>query len=110
MLWPSRAMSSSSTRTAESCRQKRSPSGKRVKQRGHTFTASPRSLCSLASLAKPRLQEQREEAVVDRALALRRHDIEQRELEPDIELLVRRELDSARDRDLEAARLGVEVG
>src|SRR6185503_13195472 len=95
---------SSSTRTAESCRQKRSPSGKRVKQRGQTFTGCPRSL------AEPRLREQRQEPVVDRALTLGRLDVEQRELEADVELLARRELDAPGDRHLERTGRRVEVG
>src|SRR5215813_7917817 len=80
-------MSSSSTRIAESWRQKRSPSGNREKQRGQTFKL----------FSEARLDEQRQEAVVDRALTLRWHDVEQRELDP------------AGDRDLEVARRGVEV-
>src|ERR1051325_5690288 len=93
-------MSSSSTRIAESWRQKRSPSGNRVKHRGQTFT-----LFSNAGLDK-----QRDEAVVDRALALGRLDVEQGELEADVELLVRRELDASGDRDLEGPGRGVEIG
>src|ERR1043165_9113550 len=77
---PSRAMSSSSTRIAESWRQNRSPSGNRVKHRGQTF----KRLSAL--FAEPRLHEQREEPVVDRALPGRRLDVEQRELETDVEL------------------------
>src|SRR3954470_13445386 len=92
-------MSSSSTRIAESWRQKRSPSGNRVKHRGQTF-----KLFSEAGL-----YEQRKEAVVDRALALWRLDVEQGELEPHVELLVWRELDSPGDRHGEVAGVGVEV-
>src|ERR1700755_2737836 len=93
-------MSSSSTRIAESWRQNRSPSGNLVKQRGQTFTLSPEA----------RLDEQRDEAVVDRALTVGRHDVEQGELEADVELLRRRGLEGRGDRDLERARRGVEVG
>src|SRR3954464_3102247 len=93
-------MSSSSTRIAESWRQKRSPSGNRVKHRGQTFKL----------FSEPRLNEQRQEAVVDRALALGGLDVEQGELQADVELLVGRELDPPGDRNLEVARRGVEVG
>src|SRR2546425_5269091 len=92
-------MSSSSTRTAESWRQNRSPSGKRVKQRGQTFTR-----------LVPRLHEQGAVAIVDRALAVGRLDVQQDELQADVELLRRRELDPAGDRDLERAGARVEVG
>src|SRR3954463_8582027 len=96
-------MSSSSTRTAESCRQNRSPSGKRVKHRGQTFTCS-------SSLTEPRLHEGGKETVVDRALTLGRLDVEERELEADIELLVRRELEAASDRYLERTGGRIEIG
>src|SRR5882757_10381468 len=92
-------ISSSSTRIAESWRQKRSPSGNRVKHRGQTF-----KLFSEAGL-----YEQRKEPVVERLLRIGRLDIQQRELETDIELLVGRELDPAGDRYLEVAGVGVEV-
>src|SRR4051812_28280025 len=92
-------MSSSSTRTAESWRQKRSPSGNLVKHRGQTF-----KLFSEAGL-----QEEREEAVVERLLGIGGIDVEQGELEADVELLVRRELDAPGDRNLEVALVGVEV-
>src|ERR1043165_9312682 len=82
---PSRAMSSSSTRIAESWRQKRSPSGNRVKHRGQTFKL----------FSEARLNEQRQEPVVEHLLRFRRLDVEQGELQADIELLVGRELDPA---------------
>src|SRR4051812_37431076 len=93
-------MSSSSTRIAESWRQNRSPSGNRVKQRGQTFT-----LFSDAGLDK-----ERDEPVVDRALTFGRLDVEQHELEPDVELLARRELHARGQRDLKGARRKIEVG
>src|SRR6185369_5351417 len=92
-------MSSSSTRIAESWRQNRSPSGNRVKHRGQTFTL----------FSEAGLYEEGQEAVVDRALTLGWLDVEQGELEADVELLARRELDPAGDRDLEVAGVGVEV-
>src|ERR1041384_4411853 len=93
-------MSSSSTRIAESWRQNLSPSGNRVKHRGQTFTL----------FSEARLHKQRDETVVDRALALGRLEVEQRELEPHVELLVGRDLDARRDRDLERAGRGIEIG
>src|SRR5690242_5582864 len=88
-------MSSSSTSTAESWRQNRSPSGKRVKHLGQTFTRL---------LSEARGQEQREEAVVVELLPLLRLHVQERELEAEVELGVRRELDARRRGDLQLVR------
>src|SRR5689334_3138782 len=89
-------MSSSSTSTDESWRQNRSPSGKRVKHLGQTFTRL---------LSESRGQEQRQEAVVVELFVLfLRLQVQERELEAEIELRARRELDARRRGDLQVVR------
>src|SRR5688500_17609349 len=89
-------MSCSSTSTAESCRQNRSASGKRVKHRGQTFNW----VGSLAT--EPKLTVEGQEALIVELHALGNQHVEEGELCTDIDDPGGRELHGRGRRDDEA--------